>query len=83
MTNKTAQTEPTIKTNAQSTFHRDGTVSYWDLYEQRWCRACTFDDRTLATFDDALRERIARHTRQAVAQLEYERSLADDEQAWA
>jgi hypothetical protein len=30
---------PTIKPNCKTTFHRDGTVSYWNVFEAQWCRA--------------------------------------------
>jgi len=44
-------------------YHRDGTVTYWDVYQQRWMRlhAMLIKDRILATMNDAMRERIARH----------------------
>ena len=30
--------EPHIKRDYRSTFHRDGTVSYWNIYRTRWER---------------------------------------------
>lgn len=29
---------PTIKPNYQTTIHRDGTASVWDVYRQQWKR---------------------------------------------
>ncbi len=29
---------PKIKPNQASTFHRDGTLSYWSVYRQQWVR---------------------------------------------
>lgn len=45
------------------TLHRDGTVSYWSVYEQRWRRdlAGSIADRELAAMNDDERERIRRH----------------------
>lgn len=53
---------PTIKTGYRSTFHRDGTVSFWNVLEQRWERrhAAHIPDAVLATLNDAERNAIAR-----------------------
>ena len=53
---------PTIKPNAASTFHRDGTVSYWNIYQQRWVRRAAADitATVLATFSDKERARVER-----------------------
>ena len=44
------------------TYHRDGTVTLWDIYDQAWTRldAAAIGDRLLATLSDAERRRIAR-----------------------
>lgn len=44
-----------------TTFHNDGTVTYWDVYRQSWrtLDADQISDETLATLSDADRERIA------------------------
>ena len=34
---------PSIKPNYKSTFHRDGTVSYWSVYKQQWVRTSVYD----------------------------------------
>jgi hypothetical protein len=43
-------------------FHRDGTVTIWNVYRQGWVRyaAAEVPDRIQATLDDAQRARIAR-----------------------
>ena len=43
-------------------FHRDGTVTLWDVYAQRWERYRTVPDRVLASLTHAERERVLRHT---------------------
>jgi hypothetical protein len=30
--------KPQIKKNYQTTFHRDGTISYWSVKHQKWMR---------------------------------------------
>ena len=54
--------QPTIKADNANTYHRDGTVSYWDVYRQTWDRwpAAAIDDDVLATMTDTERKRIAR-----------------------
>lgn len=44
-----------------TTFHNDGTVTYWDVHRQSWrtLDADQISDETLATLSDADRERIA------------------------
>ncbi len=45
-----------------NTYHRDGTVTYWDVYTQTWRRTAAdrISDRVLASMDEAERNRIAR-----------------------
>jgi hypothetical protein len=42
--------------------HRDGTVTFWNVYTQQWERLCAMDisDDTLATLPHEERERIIR-----------------------
>jgi hypothetical protein len=51
---------PVIKTGGQSTFHSDGTVSYWDVYRQQWQRVAAefINDKILASLPAIDRERI-------------------------
>lgn len=43
-------------------YHRDGTVTLWDIYRQQWRRlpADAISAEVLATLSDAERRRIAR-----------------------
>jgi len=45
-----------------STYHRDGTITYWDVYLQRWRRSSQLSDRALATLGAGERDRVLRHT---------------------
>jgi len=55
---------PKCKPNQMTTYHRDGTVSYWSVYLQQWQRVsayeltCRHDD--YAALSQAERERISR-----------------------
>ena len=55
-----AMNRPVIKTGGQSTFHADGTVSYWDVYRQQWQRVAAefINDKILASLPAIDRERI-------------------------
>ena len=54
-------TEPPM--NAFKTkFHRDATVTIWDVYTQSWERAGRPTDAQLAALPTAERERVQRHT---------------------
>ena len=48
--------------NPSTICHRDGTVTYWDVYRQTWVRtyADLMSDETLATLTAAERTRVAR-----------------------
>lgn len=52
--------KPTWKPNLASTYHRDGTVSYWSVLRQSWVRrpAAEISDRDLATMTEQERRRI-------------------------
>ena len=39
-------------------FHRDGTFTIWNVYEQRWVRLRNPSDRLLATLSEKEREKI-------------------------
>jgi hypothetical protein len=54
--------KPTVKPHGRNTYHRDGTVSYWDTFFQSWRRkdAGLISNNTLATMSDKERARIAR-----------------------
>ena len=57
-------TTPNIKPSPRAcTCHRDGTVSYWHVWDQQWVRepASQVSDRVLATLCDSERTRILRH----------------------
>lgn len=45
----------------KSKLHRDGTVTLWDVYEQRWKRVKHVTDEVMATLPRKERERILRH----------------------
>lgn len=43
-----------------TTFHRDGTVTVWDVYTQSWVRTSRPSDRILASLSSE-RDRVIRH----------------------
>lgn len=46
----------------KTTYHRDGTVTYWSIYDQVWVsRASNVPDQELAAMSSAERERVQRH----------------------
>jgi hypothetical protein len=57
--------------------HRDGTVTYWSVYEQCWRRMpiARIPERELAAMERAARERVLA----ALANLERARSMAATE----
>ena len=42
-------------------FHKDGSVTLWDVYQQQWRRTSYPSDEVLASFNEAERKRIMRH----------------------
>jgi hypothetical protein len=44
-----------------TTFHRDGSITVWDVYEQRWRRTSRPDDEILASLSVKERERVEKH----------------------
>ncbi len=57
---------PKIKEQCRPTYHRDGTVSYWDVYQQQWARRPAQDvtEAVQASHDDVFRRRVANMTAQ-------------------
>ena len=43
------------------TYHRDGSVSVWDVWGQGWVRTSRPRDHVLASLDPEERERVIRH----------------------
>jgi len=52
--------KPTWKPNCKTTFHRDGTISYYDCRVQQWLRGVP-SDAVLATFSHTEAARVVRH----------------------
>ncbi len=52
----------TIKPQHKTTYHRDGSVSLWDVYQQQWVRtqAEAVSDEVLASLTKPERDRILR-----------------------
>jgi hypothetical protein len=44
-------------------YHRDHTVTVWNVYTQQWERTSRPSDRVLASLSDQERQRIQRHCR--------------------
>ena len=42
-------------------FHRDATVTLWDVHAQDWVRTAHPTDEQMASLSPAVRERVARH----------------------
>ena len=51
----------TTRTGQRTTYHRDGTVTVWDVYTQTWTRTGRPDDEVLASLDSDERDRVIRH----------------------
>jgi hypothetical protein len=45
----------------ETTYHTDGTVTLWDVYQQQWVRTDAPSDRLLASLDWRERERVLAH----------------------
>lgn len=54
--------KPTIKPNYATTYHKDGTVSYWDVHRQQWQRkpAAEISDAVQSTLTEGERTAISR-----------------------
>ena len=42
-------------------YHRDGSVTVWDVYQQQWVRTTRPEDRVLASLSTDERERVMAH----------------------
>lgn len=49
--------------SGKTTYHRDGTVTLWDVYRQQWIRTGQPRDEVLASLGHEERERVIRHCR--------------------
>ena len=49
----------------KTTYHRDGTITYWHVYDQTWrrVRAADISAESLATMSNEERAQIERHAR--------------------
>ena len=45
----------------RTTFHRDGTITVWNVYTQQWLRTSQPSDAVLASLDSRERDRVIRH----------------------
>lgn len=55
----------------KTTYHRDGTVTYWSVHNQVWVkRAGSVQDRELAAMSASERERVRRHLQPAGGSVE-------------
>lgn len=57
MTTKTEEVPNPYRT----TYHRDGTVTVWDVYTQSWLRTAQPSDKVLASLSPKERERVKEH----------------------
>ncbi len=59
----------TIKPNQQTTFHRDGSVSFWSVYNQQWVRQSSehISDQDLASMSAEDRQRVIKMAERAAA----------------
>ena len=55
-------TRTTAPKTGRTTYHRDGTVTIWDVYQQSWVRGFQLRDELLASLNDGERDRVLRHT---------------------
>ena len=44
-----------------TTFHRDGSVTVWNVFTQQWLRTSWPSDRVLASLGESERARVIRH----------------------
>lgn len=49
------------QTMERTTYHRDGTVTIWDVYAQSWTRTRHPSNAILASLDRRERKRVMRH----------------------
>lgn len=55
-------TNATRPSTGKTSYHRDGSVTYWSVYSQTWQRASAVSDCELAAMGHDERERVLRHT---------------------
>lgn len=48
--------------SGKTTYHRDGSVTLWDVYQQQWVRSSAFSDEVYASLGAGERARVLRHT---------------------
>lgn len=58
-------TNATRPSTGKTSYHRDGTVTYWSVYSQTWQRSSRVSDAELAAMSHDERERVLRHTGRA------------------
>ena len=60
----------TVKSDLSITLHRDGTVSYWHVFNRHWYRrpASSVSDRVLGTLSLDEVRRIQAHTQRATVE---------------
>ena len=46
----------------KTTYHRDGTVTFWSVYRQQWVRSGSLSDRELSSLSESELARVLRHT---------------------
>jgi len=49
------------KSRYATTYHRDNTVTIWDVYQQAWVRLSHVPDHVLYALGEAERERVKSH----------------------
>jgi hypothetical protein len=54
-------TTATRPATGRTTYHRDGTITVWDVYTQSWVRTSAPSDALLASLSEHERTRIVRH----------------------
>lgn len=46
----------------ETTFHEDGTITYWSVYQQQWiCHAVNVPDEEYAAMSPSEREKVSTH----------------------
>jgi hypothetical protein len=48
--------------SGKTTYHRDGSITIWDVYQQRWTRTMMLSDELWASLSEGERIKISRHT---------------------
>ena len=47
--------------SGKTTYHRDGSITIWDAYQQRWTRTMMLSDELWASLSEGERIKISRH----------------------